>query len=282
MIKIEKPMDEVEEVLASCTSNMHNNKKNNFLKDRVLQNKDIIIKYTQEFENKVIQNKVYELKEHTKVGENVDKEEMIKIYENGMVGSKLGRIYYDKILALAPRGICPLCNKRVSNTLDHYLPKAKFPTLAISPINLVPACSDCNKDKLAESSSSMETQPIHPYFDNIDNEEWLFATIEQDEKIMVNYYVKKPESWDEILYKRVCNHMEILGLNSLYGKSAGLEMADMRFFFNQTYNVNGVEGVKKIIRSMITSFSVNNKNSWRIALYREMYNNEWFLNKFIV
>lgn len=32
MIKIEKPMDEVEEVLASCTSNMHNNKKNNFFK----------------------------------------------------------------------------------------------------------------------------------------------------------------------------------------------------------------------------------------------------------
>lgn len=282
MVKIEKPIDEVEEVLTSCTSNMHNNDKNNFLKDRVLQNKDRIIQYTQEFENKVQQNKVHELKEHTKVGANVDKDEMVKIYEQGMVASKLGRIYYDKILSLAPRGICPLCNKRDSSTLDHYLPKAKFPTLAISPINLVPACSDCNKDKLTESSNSMETQPIHPYFDNIDSEEWLFAIIVQDEKIMVNYYVKRPESWDEILYKRVCNHMEVLKLNSLYGKAAGSEIVDMKFFFNQTWAASGVEGVKKIIENMLASFSVNNKNSWKIALYREMYNNEWFLNTFIV
>ena len=282
MIKIEKPIDKVEDVLASCTSNMHNNKKNNFLKDRVLQNKDIIEQYTQDFENKVIQNKVYELEEHTKVGTNINKDEMVKIYEQGMVGSKLGRIHYNELLALAPRGICPLCNKRDSTTLDHYLPKSKFPTLAISSINLVPSCSDCNKDKLAESSNSKETQPIHPYFDNIDNEEWLFATIEQDEKILVNYYVKKPETWDEILYKRVCNHMKILGLNSLYGKTASSEMADMKFFFNQTWKISGVEGVKKIIENLLESFKVNNKNSWKIALYREMYNNSWFLNTWIV
>lgn len=282
MIKVEKPIDKVNDVLDSCTTNMHNNIKNNFLKDRIIECKDQIVQYTQEFEVRVKQNSIYELKEHIRVGANVEKDEIIKIYDQNLVKSKLGRIYYDKLLAAAPRGICPLCNKRYCTTLDHYLPKSKFPMLAISPINLVPSCSDCNKDKLDESSNNKETQPIHPYFEDIDKEEWLFATIEPDERILVKYYVKRPDAWDEILYKRVCNHMKILGLYTLYSKSAGVEMTDIKIYLNQTYESSGVEGVKKFIENMLVSFTVSNKNSWKIAMYREMCNNKWFLNTWII
>jgi len=37
MIKVEKPIDKVNDVLDSCTTNMHNNIKNNFLKDRIIE-----------------------------------------------------------------------------------------------------------------------------------------------------------------------------------------------------------------------------------------------------
>jgi hypothetical protein len=56
-----------------------------------------------------------------------------------------GRPIYDRIMAAAPRSICPLCKLRTVSTLDHFLPKATYPLLAVTPLNLVPCCSDCNK-----------------------------------------------------------------------------------------------------------------------------------------
>ena len=58
------------------------------------------------------------------------------------------RYIYDEI-KLAPRNsICPLCAQRVVSTLDHYLPKSRHPAFAVTPLNLIPSCTDCNKAKL--------------------------------------------------------------------------------------------------------------------------------------
>ena len=52
--------------------------------------------------------------------------DMMWLYDVRFVGSKAGRDIYDDLVARS-RGLCPFCNISSPTTLDHCLPKAKFP-----------------------------------------------------------------------------------------------------------------------------------------------------------
>ncbi|WP_167354880.1 HNH endonuclease [Rhizobium altiplani] len=62
---------------------------------------------------------------------------------------------------------CPACGEMGKpNTLDHFLPKRKYPHFAIVPHNLFPMCDACQGKKLEKTGD--EDAPkffIHPYFD---------------------------------------------------------------------------------------------------------------------
>ena len=66
--------------------------------------------------------------------------------------------------------------------LDHYLPKAKYPTLSVAPNNLIPSCRDCNMDKRDSASCDSQNIPVHLYFDDIPNEPWLHVTVSKLER----------------------------------------------------------------------------------------------------
>lgn len=63
--------------------------------------------------------------------------------------------------------ICPACGEPgAPNTLDHYLPKGKFPHLSIIPANLFPMCDACQARKLEKTGDAEHPRYfIHPYFD---------------------------------------------------------------------------------------------------------------------
>jgi hypothetical protein len=72
----------------------------------------------------------------------VTKKELKSVYSVYMVDRKAGRLIYDQLLSNTPLGRCPFCGIGQASTLDHYLPKAKFPQLSVTPLNLVPSCKD--------------------------------------------------------------------------------------------------------------------------------------------
>ncbi|QIY93056.2 HNH endonuclease [Streptomyces sp. S1D4-11] len=98
-------------------------------------------------------------------------------YENGMVSTRDGRAVYDKIMAAPADETCPLCGHGSVRTLDHFLPKRMFPALCVDPLNLVPACADCNHAKGDGLPSTAGTTPLHPYLDRIDHDPWLDAKV---------------------------------------------------------------------------------------------------------
>ncbi|HBQ88089.1 MAG TPA: hypothetical protein DD803_01365 [Alcaligenes faecalis] len=63
--------------------------------------------------------------------------------------------------------LCPACGEAgAPNTLDHYLPKGKYPHFCVTPHNLFPMCDACQKNK--EEKTGDATDPrffLHPYFD---------------------------------------------------------------------------------------------------------------------
>ena len=61
--------------------------------------------------------------------------------------------------------ICPMCGSMHRGTLDHYLPKNKYPVFSIFSLNLIPACK-CNiKRKEILIGPNMGERILHPYFD---------------------------------------------------------------------------------------------------------------------
>ncbi|WP_439856712.1 hypothetical protein [Pseudomonas syringae] len=63
--------------------------------------------------------------------------------------------------------ICPACGELGRpNTLDHYLPKGKFPHFSITPVNLTPMCDRCQKEKKEKTNGPNEPRFfLHPYYD---------------------------------------------------------------------------------------------------------------------
>lgn len=63
--------------------------------------------------------------------------------------------------------LCPVCGEPgAPNTLDHYLPKGRFPHLSIIPANLFPMCDACQAKKLEKTGDADHSRFfIHPYFD---------------------------------------------------------------------------------------------------------------------
>ena len=104
--------------------------------------------------------------------------DMVKAYEEKMVhrtGS--ARRVYDRLSTAAPHGRCPLCGVGNVKTLDHHLPKMRYPALAVAPTNLIPACHECNFGKRSGVPINGAEHTLHPYFDSIDDDVWLVAEV---------------------------------------------------------------------------------------------------------
>lgn len=94
---------------------------------------------------------------------------MMRVYSGTFVRSSRTRHLYDALKAAPQYGICPLCSQRTVSTIDHYLPQTVHANLIVVPLNLVPACAECNKGKLDFQPTCEAEQGFHPYFDNFDD-----------------------------------------------------------------------------------------------------------------
>lgn len=87
------------------------------------------------------------------------------LYSSPKEGSAQGNVLAD--LRDYEFDICPSCGSLMSEeTLDHYLPKGKYPHFAVTPANLTPMCDPCQRRKGEKTGDA--TTPrffIHPYFD---------------------------------------------------------------------------------------------------------------------
>lgn len=115
---------------------------------------------------------------------------------------------------------CPYCgNPMIPDTLDHFIPKGKWPEFSIFPNNLVPQCRGCAPVKgenyyCAESNSAMFIHPI--YFDFLENFRFsMNVTLNGDEnKLSVEVKLKKVMATRIEDQRRVILHAEKLKIKS--------------------------------------------------------------------
>ena len=215
------------------------------------------------------------------VSGDVTKKELKNVYSQHMVvATKPARKIYDEIMNLAPNGKCPFCGLGHVSTLDHYLPKSKFPFFSVLPINLVPSCKDCNTGKGANLAINAENQPLHPYFDHGQyiTQQWIFAEVIETKPLSVKFFVQAPEDWNLIFKSRVQCHFSDYKLSSRFSVEVADELSSLRYLLITYISQSGADAVKDFLTNKALSEANNHINSWQTALYKALAGSDWYCN----
>ncbi|WDQ32179.1 HNH endonuclease [Paenibacillus marchantiae] len=273
MRALTKPEFSAETVFLASISRV----KNKELKQRLEDCLNEIIRDATDYDLKATEAKLHLLQKKTILNGNVTRKEMEAVYTDRFAKLKTpGRHFYDK-LKETDDGKCPLCNQLPVKTLDHHLAKSDFPSLALSPNNLVPACSDCNTIKKAAFPTSSEEETLHPYFDNIEDDQWLFADVLQTYPISMNFFIKPPTQVTELLAHRVLHHFNFYKLNTLYKSEAASELRNIAYQMRNLFELAGPEAVKEQLIERSESSFHDRLNSWKSAMYQALSNDNWYI-----
>lgn len=211
---------------------------------------------------------------------SLTKSDCYKLYDQYFRGkTKPARRHYDSLLLSVPTQICPYCGFGHIYTIDHYLPKSKYPQFSITTPNLVPACRDCNEGcKNAVYSVTEGEQPLHPYFDGgpFITEQWLFAEVIQTQPASVQFYVSCPNYWQASVKARVRHHFRSFDLKFRFAVEAGKELSGLsprltRYHYNDTPTQ-----IRDVLRETLDIEINNHVNSWKTALYDALIKSNWY------
>ncbi|OKJ78754.1 hypothetical protein AMK30_02175 [Streptomyces sp. CB02460] len=187
------------------------------------------------------------------------------------------RIIYDELMAKPTDERCPLCGHGVVRQLDHVMPKSKFPTLCVDPLNLVPACGDCNTVKGDYEATCAEDTLLHPYVDRIDSERWLQARVIHEEIARLEFFTLAPAGWDDLLASRVHHHFELLKLGSLYAVQANRTLANIRQILTAQFRAGGETMVRDYLASEAHTRLAVQRNGWEGVTYHALASDEAFV-----
>jgi len=270
MRNLSKPVDEALDVFLLCADGV----KEPALRARLKKVAPDIQEAAEAFEAAAAAASLHLLKEQQDVAGLVTAREMAELYALRMAraGSRGRRIYDALILRTT---VCPLCGHRPVSCLDHQLPLSKFPALAVTPTNLVPACSDCNKRKHSSRPRTAEEQTFHPYFDNFGREPWLHAELLPVPPVL-RFFVSPPSSWPALWGARARHHFKFFQLGELYTAQAAQELVDIRYQLTKLLERAGAEAVRNHLRETADSLERSNPNSWKAAMYRTLSASTWF------
>ncbi|EMS0914357.1 HNH endonuclease [Salmonella enterica] len=273
MKKLLKPNDSALDVFQVCIDRIRDED----LKRRLIACSQEIQDSSIEFDAKASNAQLHTILSKDNIATVVTANEMKAVYTNRMA-KKLapGRIFYDKLMSLPDHGRCPLCSQRVVSTLDHYLPKAHFPSLAVSPFNLIPACQDCNKTKSEDIPSCSEEETLHPYYDDVEAFVWVKARIRESIPVVIDFYVDPPEECPPILAERMKYHFKAFRLAALYASHAAEELASIEYIAKRVHDESGSVELKKYLAETAAGKQSVSLNSWQSALYSCLSENEWF------
>lgn len=205
--------------------------------------------------------------------------EFKQLYKNHMVpAGKPARTFYDQIRMSAPYNLCPYCGFGSVETVDHFLPKGRYSPLSVLPLNLVPACRDCNGEKL-DSIISAGNIHSHPYYEQkcVIDDEWLCASIAQAQIPYAVFESVAPAAWPADVSHRVTNHFKEFDLPRRFSIQASERLVYFANLIHGMY-VNGAAGivVATLQQQARAERVAHGVNSWQSALAKTVTNDAWF------
>ncbi len=273
MRSLPKPSTAACDVYYACNSRLRNQD----LKQRLDNFVNQVSHEANQFDTAAIGVKVHLLPLQTLAGAGVTREELVAVYNDRMAHQAgPGREFYLELRSSSPQDECPLCAHGDVKTLDHYLPKQQFPILAVVPFNLVPSCADCNKEKLSVAPTSAGEELFHPYYNNIDNDRWLYGNVVHVSPPAVIFEVRSPAIWTALQTERIVNHFNTLNLGRRYSTQAARLVNGIKLQVQRIFDANGTDGVREHLAESADSREAINLNSWQSATYRALAASTWY------
>lgn len=191
-----------------------------------------------------------------------------RLYEYRFRERKDGRYFYNQIIDNV-KTYCPYCNHGEISQIDHYIPQAKYSLCNIHPKNLIPICANCNKDKDDFVGTDEGTNLLHPYYDDLDRHQWLFAEVVASDgicKYEINYYCRPSiDVYSPLEIERLKNNFINMKFSERFRRIA---RSYSRTIENQFKNKND-DICRLFVKDMMDEKTVENgKNHWLVALYQ--------------
>ncbi len=176
---------------------------------------------------------------------------------------------------------CPFCGIGETATLDHYLPKEKYPEFSIFPPNLVPSCGVCNlrKNDLVVDGKTEVRLFLHPCFDPIPDGQFMRVRTRIRFGILsVTYQMMRPPGMEQATFQRLSSHFDKLNLADRYRRmSLGHLGEQYRSFFRAYGTAQDAARVsQKLLESAEEKAEVFGENFWLVLLYRALAANQDF------
>lgn len=211
---------------------------------------------------------------------DLSKADLVNLYDKGVVRSKgEGRNVYDAI-KISAHDECPYCGGVGEiGSLDHYLPKARFPAYSVLAKNLIPACGVCNKGMGSNFPTDPDLQPLNPYFDaqHFFDEKWTEVNVEETIPIVANFGVAAPPNWSVKDKKRVAQHFQDCNLEERYRTRVSSELAPLLSQRKATLR-NLTSGQFHEHLSVVANETSLPINGWKRTLYHGLLSSDWFIN----
>lgn len=188
---------------------------------------------------------------------------------------------HGKLLKRISVARCPFCGISESSTLDHYLPKERYPEFSVFPKNLVPSCAVCNtrkRDQVVDEGTNVRMF-LHPCLDAIPDTAFLSvrARMEAD-ALILSYRLTRPVGMTLRTFQHLRSHFDQLDLADRY-RRMGLEHLGGQYpALRRAYGAGEDAGrvAEKLIEGALDFEEVSGPNYWLAKLYRELSNNEVF------
>lgn len=210
---------------------------------------------------------------------SLTKKELVDLYSDYMVAQKgASRDIYDEIL-ISSDEICPFCGGLGQvKTLDHFLPKARYPSYSVLPANLFPCCRDCNTDKRASVPDQATKVSVNPYFDapQFFTERWVVADLVGGTPLSITFRAAPPAHWTPIDKARAISHFENYGLAKRFSLQASGELGKVVNARKGELHVLPAQNYRNHLLDQANSEGLD-LNGWSRTLYQTLADSAWFV-----
>jgi hypothetical protein len=282
MRRLEDPPFSGEETLEKCIEGIGRQT----YKNRIVEDVQSFIAFEQQYREHASNEELYTLPALHQVRDDdpvvfndFKKSELVRLYEYYLRNTeKPGREIYEALMLHADEQ-CPFCGGigRPRN-LDHYLPKAHFPQFSIIPLNLIPACQECNMGaKGAAYATSASEQVLHPYLDRdiFFNEQWITATYIDGDPGIVQYYFQPPDSWAQADKDRAEKHWQDFDIAKRYSIEAGKHLSEVIPQRDISLPLIGEENFKICYLQPVIATAAF-PNHWKRVMYQALIESDCF------
>ncbi len=155
--------------------------------------------------------------------------------------------------------MCPICQVTPVNSMDHYIPKDKYPLYTVQPRNLVPCCTTCNGHKSENVFEAGKRKYWNAFLDSVE-QRYLYCNITLENGIPTcNFTTEQGEISDE-LYKVIKTTFDDLHVADTMRDGVSCFVTKLRDTMVEHLVKNNFESIKQCVSAIKLLYQSGNVN----------------------